>query len=637
MKALDRMGVMVVLVAWASFALTHSTAIGVGLSTTAVLCALAKGRLPISRQQWLIWCLLSLVVSLNFFKPEGRNVAVTALVYPNLYPVALSLGLCTLPALLRRHTAREYWATLSIAGAFFLLCGLNLSPLTREFALLSLLWTVAFCLSGRHFLTGRCASWQAYLTLLPTIVLLGAIATAYVYTEHSANFLMRLLSRVSDASLAFPAQSKLNTLMNAETNPAVVVRYRSKRPARYLPARVYTKFGEGLWSSTDVSQVISGQPKADELFRFNWKEAAGSPVFETLEVRALPSVLYAPRDSLWLEMVHDKVALLSGHLFELRTTTLPLSGNLVRYEVARLPDEELAPPESPEYLQQCLQLPTKLHPEVAQSALRQGGSGPLMERARRLESWLQNDFTYGYGYDFGNSPDPIGEFLTKKPQAHCEIFAATLTLMLRTQKIPARYINGYVVVEPSWSGDYWIVRIRDAHAWVEVWDGQVWRRLDPTPPAAIAPPQSWSAWFDSLREWLSHVWGGLTNFGWRDLLGAAWDRRYWLLGLVVVAVLYRFRHRAWWETQARKSLKTPQHRWMEELSRLLQADGLERQSWETPLAWGERLRQSPHGGALADWLGDFSGYRYGSGSSEQEQALGVRWDALVRDLRSRTK
>ncbi len=66
-------------------------------------------------------------------------------------------------------------------------------------------------------------------------------------------------------------------------------------------------------------------------------------------------------------------------------------------------------------------------------------------RARYLEQKLASG-RYQYslaGQHRDTRLDPIEDFLTKHPQGHCEYFATALTLMLRSQGIPARLVVGY--------------------------------------------------------------------------------------------------------------------------------------------------------------------------------------------------
>jgi len=57
----------------------------------------------------------------------------------------------------------------------------------------------------------------------------------------------------------------------------------------------------------------------------------------------------------------------------------------------------------------------------------------------------------------------LGRFLLKDRSGHCEYFATATVLLLRELKIPARYAVGYAVHEHSGNG--YVVRQRDAHAW----------------------------------------------------------------------------------------------------------------------------------------------------------------------------
>jgi hypothetical protein len=121
--------------------------------------------------------------------------------------------------------------------------------------------------------------------------------------------------------------------------------------------------------------------------------------------------------------------------------------------------------------------------------------------------------------------DPIEDFLTKHRQGHCEYFATALTLMLRSQGIPARLVVGYKCDEWNGVGNFFQVRQLHAHTWVEAylrpeqipaelkhggdywpWSQGGWLRLDPTPAAA---EDVTAHWFKPLRkglDWLDFAW-----------------------------------------------------------------------------------------------------------------------------------
>lgn len=80
------------------------------------------------------------------------------------------------------------------------------------------------------------------------------------------------------------------------------------------------------------------------------------------------------------------------------------------------------------------------------------------------------------------SSDWVDYFLFESQIGYCDDFATAMTVMLRTQGIPARYVQGYTGGDRDPArGDY-VVRESMAHSWVEVFfDGYGWQRFEPTP------------------------------------------------------------------------------------------------------------------------------------------------------------
>jgi hypothetical protein len=82
--------------------------------------------------------------------------------------------------------------------------------------------------------------------------------------------------------------------------------------------------------------------------------------------------------------------------------------------------------------------------------------------------------------------------------------------MLRTLRIPSRVVNGFTSDEfNDLSGNY-VIRAKDAHAWVEAYfPGYGWVTFDPTPGGGLASPQGWGRamlYLDAAasfwREWV---------------------------------------------------------------------------------------------------------------------------------------
>src|SRR5206468_13003982 len=68
-------------------------------------------------------------------------------------------------------------------------------------------------------------------------------------------------------------------------------------------------------------------------------------------------------------------------------------------------------------------------------------------------------------------------------RSHCEYFASSMAILLRSVGIPTRLVNGFLMGEYNPIGGDYIIRESDAHSWVEVYTpGRGWMEFDPTPP-----------------------------------------------------------------------------------------------------------------------------------------------------------
>jgi transglutaminase-like putative cysteine protease len=158
----------------------------------------------------------------------------------------------------------------------------------------------------------------------------------------------------------------------------------------------------------------------------------------------------------------------------------------------------------PQIAFQYLQLPD-VDPRLPQLARDITTQAPTAyDRALAIERYLQLHYAYSLRLPSAPQRDPVAYFLFERKAGHCEYFASSMALMLRTLGIPARVANGFRGGEfNSVSGSY-IVRARDAHSWVEAYFPRYgWITFDPTPPAAAAELGAWTRaglYVDALRE-----------------------------------------------------------------------------------------------------------------------------------------
>jgi hypothetical protein len=127
----------------------------------------------------------------------------------------------------------------------------------------------------------------------------------------------------------------------------------------------------------------------------------------------------------------------------------------------------------------------------------------------------------------------LGQFLLHSRSGHCEYFATATVLLLRELGIPARYAVGYAVHENSGNG--YVVRDRDAHAWCLVWNPETktWEDFDTTPASWIALEGKRASLMQRVSDFWSWTGFQIAKFRW----GRTEWRRYFLWALVPVLAL----------------------------------------------------------------------------------------------------
>jgi len=104
------------------------------------------------------------------------------------------------------------------------------------------------------------------------------------------------------------------------------------------------------------------------------------------------------------------------------------------------------------------------------------------DRTVAIEQYLRTNFTYTLDPKGIDPKSPIASFLFEAKAGYCEYFAAAMAVMLRTQGVPSRLVNGFQTGTYNRVGKDFIVRGRDAHSWVEVYfPAHGWVAFDPTP------------------------------------------------------------------------------------------------------------------------------------------------------------
>src|SRR5258708_6486535 len=124
-------------------------------------------------------------------------------------------------------------------------------------------------------------------------------------------------------------------------------------------------------------------------------------------------------------------------------------------------------------------------PELAQRITASADSN--YARAKAVEQYLQANFGYTLELPGLREADPLAYFLFERKKGHCEYFASSMAMMLRTLGVPARVVNGFRGGEYNDLTGSYIVREKDAHSWVEAYFPEYgWVTFDPTPSGPTA-------------------------------------------------------------------------------------------------------------------------------------------------------
>lgn len=284
------------------------------------------------------------------------------------------------------------------------------------------------------------------------------------------------------------------------------------------------------------------------------------------------------------------------------------------------------------------------------------GIGDPLEKARTLEKYFHENFTYELGAPKLNRLNPTEDFLIKQKTGHCERYASALAYLLRLEGIPTRVVVGYAPSAKNWWSGWYDIRFEDAHAWTEAYIvGKGWMEFDATPRASL--PVS-SRVFQDILDALDVAWYmNVVNFDgssqiallqwtestarqfltWiRNKIESMWKILVLVPFLIILLFLacLRFRNRifrcknrgektrvrGFWETlTGQASIERAYAKMEKELAR----KGIRRASYQTPLEFSQEaaLKFSNVSKEIL-WVGVlFSAYFYGKKELREEDEI----------------
>jgi protein-glutamine gamma-glutamyltransferase len=304
------------------------------------------------------------------------------------------------------------------------------------------------------------------------------------------------------------------------------------------------------------------------------------------------------------------------------------------------------------------------------------------DKAAALEQYLRTRL--GYTLELPRTPpkDPIANFLFERKQGHCEYFASSMAVMLRTLGIPSRVVNGFRSDEFNDFTANYVVRAKDAHAWVEAYfPGYGWQTFDPTPGGAPRTPKGWARvglYVDAMasfwRDWIvsydsshQYVLGQTAISGTRSLwegIRARARRRYdamlywarrsqervehapgqWtLVGLTIAVALVflanlgriiRWLHENRLRAHPERSPEQAAAMWYERMARSLARQGVKKSCSQTPYEFVHRIDDASLREPVARFTAVYESARFGN-SADDAQRLPKLYEEVESATRNR--
>jgi transglutaminase-like putative cysteine protease len=360
-------------------------------------------------------------------------------------------------------------------------------------------------------------------------ILLGGVLF-FFFPRFSAGYLGRA-SFSSSLMSGFTENVELGQIGEIKKNSAVVMRVQTGKPIGY--DRLYwrgialTNFDGKRWTTTE-HLVQTLQPSNDGwIYAPDAAQKTDSPgpgILYTVYLEPLATdALFVPGKvvSLRGNFTGDSTnsLALTRRIYLLRDSTGTISNPFHNYAAIRYAGFSRLPPFNAaklraapaEYSERVtatyLQLPVGLDPRIPELAkqITKNALTPF-DKALRIESYLRDRFKYTLTLTGKPGDDPLAHFLFETRAGHCEYFASSMAIMMRTLGVPSREVNGFLPGEYNDLGGDYIVRASDAHSWVEVYfPGVGWQTFDPTPAA----PENSAGFLTRLgqyADWLEITW-----------------------------------------------------------------------------------------------------------------------------------
>lgn len=284
----------------------------------------------------------------------------------------------------------------------------------------------------------------------------------------------------------FSSTVRLGGIGRIQQNDEVVMRVRSdSRGEGYYRGVALDTFDNVSWSKSRAGVKEQVRRLDDDTLRFEPVSSYDGYRKETIYLEPLdtPVIFARPR----LVAIENGPVIASRDQFG--AVEFPRSFERTTYTA--ISDTQLPPPDElradpTQYgseMQNYLQVPAGQDRRIFDLAYAVSSSAKnRYDKAAAVERYLQTKYAYTLEQAAAGD-EPLSDFLFNVRRGHCEYFATAMVMMLRTQGIAARLVNGFHGGDHNDMTGITVIRQRHAHSWVEVYfpTTKVWVTFDPTP------------------------------------------------------------------------------------------------------------------------------------------------------------